>query len=557
MKNYIDFKSAKCRDCYRCLKACPVKAIRLTEHQARIINERCIQCGNCTRVCPQGAKNVHSELDSVVNLLHSGRQVIASVAPSFISSFSLKSFEPMRSALISLGFSDAEETAVGAAAVTEEYTKLLESGKYKNLITSSCAAVDRLIQLYYPEALKYLAPVDTPLVAHVKMIKSRCPEAAVVFVGPCIAKKREADESHIIDYVLTFEELETLMRQNYMDFDGDSSENPPSQGASARIYPIGGGIYRSMKRKVPGYEYLYAETTEKCKAVLGSIEQLENTFIELNACEFGCINGPCSAIKTENAILGEVSVRRYAESGTDLPVSTDGVDLEHIFPRIYGNARTPTEDEIRSILAKTGKNSPEDELNCGACGYSSCREKAWAVANGFADENLCIPYMRSKAESVTTEVLRRMPFGIVVLNSSFCIESINRSAINILGISAFHPEGRMLFDFVSIPDFVIAQSSNSNILGKRTELPGGKVVDLSVILLKEHSRLLGIMKDVTEEESYNEKLKQVQEETYKVTDDVVKKQMRIAQEIASLLGETTAETKVALLKLKGIMQDKG
>lgn len=559
MKDYINFRPAKCRDCYRCLKACPVKAIKLVQHQARIIPDRCIQCGNCTRVCPQNAKTVHSDLDAVRALLESDREVAASVAPSFISSFGLDSFEPMRRELENLGFSFAEETAVGAAAVAEEYTRLLEGGEYKNLISSSCAAVNRLIQIYYPQALKYLAPVETPMVTHAKLLKKRFPESAVVFIGPCIAKKREADESHIIDCVLTFEELSVLMRSAGVSFDRSlRSEGSPQSGASARSFPIGGGVFRSFTRKVEGYEYTYVETPEKCMDTLSGIDELDHMFIEMNSCEFGCINGPCALISREKAMSGEQRVRKYAASGEEAGFEIGDTPMGHVYHRIYDSSRTPNEDEIRAILARTGKHTPDDELNCGACGYATCREKAWAIANGYADETVCIPYMRTKAESVTSEVIRRMPFGVVVVNSSFCIESINRAAIKILGISSFHPEGRLLYDFVSIPEFVLAQSSNSNILGKRIELENGKrIIELSVILLKEHSLLLGILKDVTDSESSNQKLMQVRQETYKVTDEVVKKQMRIAQEIASLLGETTAETKVALLKLKDLMQDEG
>jgi uncharacterized Fe-S cluster-containing protein len=261
-------------------------------------------------------------------------------------------------------------------------------------------------------------------------------------------------------------------------------------------------------------------------------------------------------INDDIAINADAEVRRYAKSANEAGVDADGLDLEKNFPRIFDASIQPSEKDIRAILEKTGKFKPEDELNCGSCGYATCREKAWAVFNGFADTDICIPYLRGKAESLSSEVIRRMPFGIIVLNSSFNIESINRAAIGILGIDAFHPEGQQLFDYISIPDFVIVQSTELNVLNKRMTIDKThKVVELSVILLKEHGRLLGIFKDVTEEDAYNEKLRDVRQQTYKVTDEVVKKQMRIAQEIASLLGETTAETKVALLKLKNIMQE--
>lgn len=563
MKNYIDFKPSKCKDCYRCLKSCPVKAIGLIDHQAKIIPERCIQCGKCTQVCPQHAKAPFPQLEDVKALLASNRSVVASVAPSFISSFKLTSFEQMRQALTQLGFDYVEETSVAAAAVTAEYAKLLNSGKYKNLISSACSSITRLIQTYYPGAIKYLAPVDSPMTVHSRMLKKRFPDSAIVFIGPCISKRREADAVRILSNVLTFDELSKLMREKGVSF-GPSSDAPESaSGASARHYPIIGGIIKSFLELPEGYEYISVDSDEKCAEVLKNIDSLDHMFIEMNSCEFGCISGPCSMVDSSSAINAEVSVRRYARTSGEAGVDTCGVVLERDFPKVLDSSVQPTEREIRAILEKTGKTRPEDELNCGACGYSTCREKAWAVYNGYADASICIPYMRSRAESLSSEVIRHMPFGIVVLSNEFIIESINRSAMSMLGIDVFHPEGEQIFDHVSIPEFVIAQSGEENILNKRIEIESTeKVVELSVILLKEHNRLLGVLKDVTEEDSYNEKLREVRKRTFKVTDDVVKKQMRIAQEIASLLGETTAETKVALLQLRDIMrgeemQDRG
>ncbi|MEG2759655.1 MAG: [Fe-Fe] hydrogenase large subunit C-terminal domain-containing protein, partial [Rikenellaceae bacterium] len=217
MKEYLEFKKARCRDCYKCLRECPVKAIGMTEHQATIIAERCILCGRCTKVCPQNAKIVHSKKTEVLELLANNDMVIASVAPSFISSFSLSDFSKMRTALKEIGFAFCEETAVGANAVVKEYAKLMKRDKYDNFITSACPAVCRLIQLYYPNALKYLAPVDSPMIAHAKMLKKRYPNCKIVFLGPCIAKKREAADSGLIDGVLTFEELHDLFEERGID----------------------------------------------------------------------------------------------------------------------------------------------------------------------------------------------------------------------------------------------------------------------------------------------------------------------------------------------------
>ena len=170
MQKYLDFKEAKCKNCYKCLKICPVKAIKIEDNQAKIIEDKCILCGKCTLVCPQDAKKVHSDVEMIKGLIQNNK-VIATVAPSFISSFNLKTFSTMHEALKKLGFSFAEETARGAKIVVNEYEKILKTKKYKNFITSCCPAVNRMISLYYPNALEYLAPVDSPVIAHAKLLK--------------------------------------------------------------------------------------------------------------------------------------------------------------------------------------------------------------------------------------------------------------------------------------------------------------------------------------------------------------------------------------------------
>lgn len=553
--NYLDFKPARCKDCYRCLRECPVNAIQVNNHQASIIAERCILCGNCINVCPQNAKTVHSEADDVMELLSSGQMVIASVAPSFISSFKLSSFSQMEHALLQLGFSYCEETAVGAAAVTAEYKRLLESGVYRNLISSACPAINRFVQTYYPETLKYLAPVDSPMLAHAKILKKKFPDARIVFIGPCIAKKREGRESGIIDGVLTFEDLKNLLEKKGISFQKTVESQESAPVASARIYPISRGIIRSFCGTVPGYDYVAAEGIGKCRDILENMDHMSGMFFELNCCEYACINGPCSLIKRGSAVEADAKVRRYAESS--LEAGVESVDLRKSFERIHVKSYTPSEAQIREILAKTGKVKPEDELNCGACGYSSCREKAWAVANGYADVEMCIPYMRSRAESMSEEVMRCTPNGIVIIDYDFRIQAINDNARKLLGIEGYAVKGSSFYEYGDMVEFVLAKNDEKNIHNKKVYINRThKYVELSIVVMSSQKMMLGVLKDVTEEEDYNRRLREVREKTFEVTDAVIKKQMWIAQEIASLLGETTAETKVALLKLKETLKDK-
>lgn len=556
---YLDFTGSRCRDCYKCLRECPVKAIKYVDHEARIIEDRCILCGKCTVVCPQNAKRVHSEIADVEALLASGKPVVASVAPSFVSAFGLKDFLPMGIALGKLGFTAAEETAVGANIVTAEYEKLLETGEYKNFITSACPAINRMIQLYYPKALKYLAPVASPMVAHARLLRRRYPDAAIVFIGPCIAKKREGRESGLISAVLTFNELNTMFNARSIDpkkvaaVSAGGAENNRS-----KYYPISRGIIKSFNKLPKGYEYVAVDGAKRSFDVLDDIDSLEGMFIEINCCEYACINGPAT-LKTEGALKSNESVRKYALSSlTDESagayIDPEGVDLAEGHPRITLGNVVPSERDIRATLAKTGKIKPEDELNCGACGYPTCREKAIAVLNGNADLDMCIPYMRKRAESMSFEIIQNSPNGIIMMDYDLKITESNAIARKLLGIELSDPKGTYLYESVNAAEFFQAVGSGKNVHKKKVYIEETKrYVDMNIVLLPEHKTLFAVLKDVTDNVEYSKQLDEVRSKTLSTTDEVIKKQMRVAQEIASLLGETTAETKVALLKLKNTL----
>lgn len=563
MAEYLEFRKARCKDCYKCLRECPVKAIDVTNHQAKIIAERCILCGHCTITCPQNAKIVHSELDSVKQILATGKRVIASVAPSFISSFGVPNFSVFKIALGKLGFADAEETAVGARAVTAEYKKLLESGKFDNFITSACPAICHLIQEYYPKALRYLAPVDSPMIAHAKILKAADPDAQIIFLGPCIAKKREAYESHLIDGVLTFEDLQALFAEKEIVL-SEISDLPMTGKAKfanlAKIYPISRGIIKSFDTQPDNYEYMAVDGVARCMKALDNIESLSGVFLEMNACIDGCVNGPCSLDLPGGSVKATSDVRNYVRREREqLPMEhtpkPTPVDLTGFYPRLRSNSTPATEREITEILRKTGKTKPEDELNCGACGYSTCREKAWAVLNGYADLEVCLPYMRERAETMSYEIIQNSPYGIIVLDRDMNIMDINSKAMELYGMTGQSVKGRPAMDFFNPSDFMIALTEKKDQEQKKVLIPAtGAYVDLSINILDGHDVLFGILNDVTKKVSFDEQLSKVKMETLVTTDEVIKKQMRVAQEIASLLGETTAETKVALLKLKKTLQ---
>ncbi|MFI3168185.1 MAG: [Fe-Fe] hydrogenase large subunit C-terminal domain-containing protein [Bacillota bacterium] len=558
MMEHLNFLKANCKNCYKCLRECPVKAIAIIDHQAKIQNDNCILCGNCVAVCHQNAKSVSSEKATILRLLET-KKVYASVAPSFVSSFKTD-FATMRKTLVSLGFTDAFETAIGAKVVTEKYEEYLIQEKPKNLITSCCPSVNRLICQYYPKAMKYLAPFDSPMVVHGKMIKAEHPDAIVVFIGPCISKKREAEESKVIDGVLTFEDVVEIFEEKQIvlehTFDSELSESELEYEKipASRYYPVSRGIIKSMAEKHEGYEYVAIDGVDRCKEVLENIENIENMFIEMSACEFACINGPCSLVPSGENIMSTEKVRKYAGRQQGINHSGCKLDITTAHKTYKVNKMIPSESKIREILGMLGKRGPEDELDCGVCGYPSCREKAVSIYNGFSEASMCLPYMRERAESISFDIIESSPNGIITVDYDMRITSINNSGKKLLNING-NAEGTMLIDYMNPSDFVIALANEQSMPWKTVKIEKtGKIVEMTIRYLKEQRLLYTLMRDITARVESQEIMSHMKQDTLSACDDVITKQMRVVQEIASLLGETAAETKVALLKLKDTIE---
>lgn len=546
--SYLNFNAENCKNCYKCLRECPVKAITVIDERARIDDRLCILCGHCINACRFNAKEVADSVGAVRALLAKER-VTASVAPAFVSSFGVE-FPAFRDALLKLGFADAEETAVGAKAVTAQYDRLLKSGAYVNLIASACPSLVRLIQIYYPSALKYLAPVDSPMVAHAKLLKAADASRKVVFIGPCIAKKREADESGVLDGALTFEELRGMLDEDGVAFDSRTAEGLAVN--RARNYPINRGIIKSFEGFTPGYEYISVDGVSRGQEVLENIDSLQGMFIEMHACEFSCINGPCALDKDKGGFIKATErVRAYAKTG-DKPIAPEAeVDLTAEYPKLHDIRVVPPEYEIRRILEATGKHTPEDELNCGACGYPTCRDKAIAVYNGMAQLEMCVPFMRERAESMSYDIIQSSPNGILAVDGDYRIIEINETAKRVLGISDSRPKGELLETYFNPADFYLALIENKTLDKKRQFIDKtGRWVELTVKPIKSQNIAFCILTDITDEIASKEKLDKLKADTLTTTDRVIENQMRVVQEIASLLGETAAETKIALIKLK-------
>ena len=553
----LTLKKSNCKNCYKCIRHCPVKSIRFTGNQAYIIGNECIMCGQCFVVCPQDAKQIVDETEKVRVLLQSGDPVVVSLAPSFVANYEGAGIGAMRDALKQLGFYDVEETALGATVVKTEYERLLEEEKRDIVISSCCHSVNLLIQKYFPSELKYLAEVLSPMQAHCRSIKERIPGAKTVFVGPCVAKKDEAQYyDGIVDAVLTYDELTAWLKSENIEIRRETDSEEKSR---ARFFPTTGGILKTMHTDLPGYTYMAIDGTENCMAALRDIEdgKIHHCFIEMSACAGSCIGGPVMEKFHRAPVKDYAAVAAFAGK-EDFEVSQpDPLELRKTFIAIEHKAKTPSEAEIKETLRQMGKEKPSDELNCGSCGYDSCREKAIAILQGKAEISMCLPYLKDKAESFSDTIVRNTPNGLIVLNEKLEVQQINRVALRILNIRyASDILGDQVVRIMEPGDFMNVLGSGRDIHNKRVYLAEyEKYVEETIVYDKEYRLLVCILRDVTEEESQREKKENISRQTVEIADRVVDKQMRIVQEIASLLGETAAETKIALTKLKESISD--
>lgn len=553
----LTLKKSNCKNCYKCIRHCPVKSIRFSGNQAYIIGNECILCGHCFVVCPQDAKQIVDETEKVRVLLQSGDPVYVSLAPSFVANYEGVGIGAMREALQQLGFADAEETAIGATMVKNEYDRMVNEDDRDVIISSCCHSVNLLIQKYFPAQLPYLADVLSPMQAHCQDIKRRHPGAKTVFIGPCVAKKDEADfYEGFVDAVLTFDELSQWLRSENIELrrEVDADEN-----SKARFFPTTGGILKTMLQNNPRYTYMAIDGVENCIAALQDLAEgkIHHCFIEMSACAGSCIGGPVMEKFHRSPVQDYVAVANFAGKKDFAVEQPDIVSMQKTFAAIPRRNQMPSESEIADILRQMGKHTPADELNCGSCGYNTCREKAVAIYQGKAEISMCLPYLKDRAETFSDNIVRNTPNGIIVLNEKLEVQQINKEALKIMNLrSASDVLGDGVIRILDPKDFVEVLQKGRNIRDRRVYLAEyDKYVEETIVYDKEYRLLVCIMRDVTEEENAREKKESISRQTVEVADRVVDKQMRIVQEIASLLGETAAETKIALTKLKESISD--
>jgi PAS domain S-box-containing protein len=525
--------------------------------QAYVVEERCISCGTCIRECPQGAKTFRSDVEKAIRLAASGGQVAASIAPSFVAAFSEWEQKRLPSALRTLGFTYVGETAIGAYHVADKTARMVTADKDRSHICTACPAVVSYVEKYEPDKLDMLVPVVSPMLAHARHIKEKLgEETKVIFIGPCVAKKAEAERPEnkgLVDCVLTFEELKEWMDREGIKLsaceESHFSEEPEGE---SRFFPLVGGSIRtsSLDTDILAPDVVSASGFTEVREALGSLGSSgKNLVIEPLFCPQGCVNGP--AIGDERNIYERRrEVLQYAGTNKGkTPEESSYPSLVTRFKESKIRDQEISEEEIREVLEKTGKASPENQLNCGACGYPSCRDKAVAVIKGMAELEMCIPYMKRLAEQRTDRIIETSPNGIIILDERLNIISMNPTFRNFFMCSEA-VLGRPISYLMDPDPFEQLASGQTDLVTTVVNHSRYNLVCHEILYtLPEENQFVGIFVNITKTRADEEKLDRLRSQTISQARELLEHQIRMAQTIAGFLGQSTAQSEGLLEKL--------
>ncbi|MGD0836539.1 MAG: [Fe-Fe] hydrogenase large subunit C-terminal domain-containing protein [Polyangia bacterium] len=416
----------RCRVCYTCVRGCPAKAIRILDRQAEIVADRCIGCGNCVRVCGRGAKVVVNTVPDVETLLATGARVAALVAPSFPAEFfdiidgnEAKVWVGM---LRKLGFALVHEVGFGADLVAHRYRELLETrSPGQRYIATTCPAVVGYVERYWPDLIGQLAPLVSPMVATARVVRAlHGPELRTVFIGPCLAKKVEASTEELageVDAVITFAELRSMFLAHGVtpELTSPTDFDPPHPG-NGTLFPLNRGLFQTagISEELDSTQAVAAHGGPA--SFVNAIEEfaggnLDFGLLEVLCCN-GCVAGP-GMTSSEKSFARRARIAKYANESKRCHDGEEwqshmrrfaDLDLSRRFLPFDQRTALPSEDEIREILRSMGKQDQVDELDCKACGYSTCREHATAIYRGLAEAAMCLPYVIERFDNTVRQL---------------------------------------------------------------------------------------------------------------------------------------------------------
>lgn len=546
-----------CQDCYKCVRECPVKAIRVEDHRASVIGKNCIYCGHCTTTCPVEAKKVRHDLDRIRFLIQNHPRVIASIAPAYIAEFSDIKKTELVAMLQELGFWKVSETAIGAEMVTAETANYFAAQTQGVHISPCCPVVVELVRKYYPQHADKIVPFDTPMLSHGRMLKAKYgADVKVVFIGPCIAKKKEAEEnSGLIDAALTFKSLHNWFASEKItsdDVSGVEANFEPQVAGDASLYPIEGGMISGMKRTTP-IDDEACMTFSGLNSVKNILEELDGLpadnklFLELLACKGGCVNGP--GAKEKNSLIGkrQLVINDHKFRPNYITTSTASATFinryDYIQPIIENNY---SPDMVEEVLHSVGKFCPDDELDCGGCGYQSCRDFAKAILDEKAERTMCVSYMRKVAQDKASVLLHRMPYGVVMVDENLKIVESNKAFAQLLGEDVelaydvkpglWGADLRKVLPWHAFFEKLISSGVEQMERDVKME---SKMYNLSVFTIQKDRIYCGILRNLGMPE-----LKR--DEIIRRTREVIQENLSTVQQIAFLLGENASKTETIL-----------
>ena len=547
----------ECNDCYKCIRECHIKAIRIQGGSASVIDDKCIACGHCVQVCPAGAKRVRNDIDKVKALFLTGKKVYVSLAPSWAGVYDIPK-EKMIAVLKKLGFDGVSETALGAQEVSIQTAKMLNEADKGLFISSACPVIDDYIRLYQSDFAKCITPIASPALTHCGLLKDTLgDDIKVVFIGPCIAKKNEADANpELMSVALTFDELNYWIKEEFIDIKkigtDESCKFVPESSYEGALYPLEGGMNETIKRvgiDKDDVTFIAVSSLEDFDKSLQNIkpEKVENKiFVEALGCSGGCINGPCLSSE-KSRILITSDIYANTQYRDDIPKEPRKVVGMEYSPKPVETVEYSIE-QITKALRKISKHSEEDELNCSGCGYASCREFVNALIAGDAEPSQCVSYMRKIAVRKAAAMLRCMPSAVVIVDSNMEIVEANDSFEHMFLSEEMYEvfasrqdglTGASIDRIVPFPELFKSALDTGKDIHQEHYAIKDKVYDISIFTIEDNELIGAVISDVTKSEIDRSKIAQKARE-------VITKNITTVQEIASLLGEHMVETELLL-----------